>query len=108
MEEAIISPFPVFIKNEWYVPDIAKAVLHSKSCSHIPPDDWWDSTKYDPITHEIFASRIPIHDILLKKKDKALGMLFVNPPVLPWYVGKKAHDYCAFIMIFLTLQSTSI
>jgi hypothetical protein len=108
VEEAIISPFPVFIKNEWYVPDIAKAVLHSKSCSQVPPEDWWDSTKYDPITQEIFASWIPVHDILLKKKDKALGTLFVNPPVLPCYVDKKPHVYCAFIMNVLTLQSTSI
>ena len=116
MEEAIISPFPVFIKNEWYVeqpypaiddPDIAKAVLHSKSCLHVPPDDWRDSTEYDPITQEIFASWIPVHEILLKKKDKALRTFFVSPPILPWYVDKKPHVYCAFIMNFLTLQSTS-
>ena len=67
-----------------------------------------DSTKYDPITQEIFANWIPVHDILRKKKDKALGKLFVNPPVLPWYVAKKPHIYCAFIMNFITLGSTSI
>ena len=57
---------------------------------------------------EIFANWIPVHDILLKKKDKALGKLFVNPPVLPWYVAKNPNGYCAFIMNYSTLQSSSI
>jgi hypothetical protein len=71
------SPNSLSSSKKWYVerpypaiddPDIAKAVLHSKSCSHVSPEDWLDSTKYDPITQEIFASWIPVHDILLKKK----------------------------------------
>jgi hypothetical protein len=116
VEEDIISKFPVFIKNEWYVerpyhviddPNIANAVLHSKSCSHFPPEDWQDSTKYDPITQEIFANWIPFHDILLKKKDKALRKLFVNPPVLPWYAAENQKGSCSFIMNFVTTRSTS-
>jgi hypothetical protein len=64
--------------------------------------------KYDSITQEIFASWIPVHDTLLKMKNKALRTLFVNPPVLPWYVAKNPKGYCAFIMNFLTTRSTRI
>ena len=41
-------------------------------------------------------------------KDKALRILFVNPPILPWYAAENPSGYCAFIMNFLTLRSTSI
>ena len=64
--------------------------------------------KYDPITQEIFASWIHVHDILLKKKDKALCTLVVNPPILPWYVPKNPKGYCVFIMNFLTTRSESL
>ncbi len=37
-----------------------------------------------------------------------MGKLFANPPILPWYVNKKPHGYCAFIMNYSTLQSSSI
>jgi hypothetical protein len=115
-DEDIISKFPIFVKNEWYIerpyhviddPDVAKAVQDSKSCSHVPPEDWQDSTKYNPITQKIFTSWIPVHNILLEKKDKALCTLFVNPPVLPWYAAEHPSGYCAFIMNFLTTRSTS-
>ena len=65
------------------------------------------SMKYDCITHEIFASWIPVHNILLKMKDKALRTLFVNPPVLPWYAAKNLKGYCSFIMNFVTTRSTN-
>ncbi len=65
------------------------------------------STKYDCITHEIFTSWIPVHNILLKMKDKALRTLFVNPPVLPWYAAKNLKGYCSFVMNFVTTRSTN-
>jgi hypothetical protein len=64
--------------------------------------------KYDPITQEIFASWIHVHDILLKKKDKALCTLVVNPPILHWYVPKNPKGYCVFVMNFLTTRSESL
>jgi hypothetical protein len=57
---------------------------------------------------KIFASWIPVHNILLKKKDKALDTLFVNPPVLPWYAAENPNGFCALIMNFLTTRSTSL
>jgi hypothetical protein len=50
---------------------------------------------------------IELDKTMHQMKNKALSSLFVNPPVLPWYLPK-GTDFIAFVMNFITLCESNM
>jgi hypothetical protein len=103
-------PSKVFKPNKWYLerpypgtqedPSVEEAIEKSKLASHIPPVNWYDKSKYNSDVVKIFTAWIEVDETLRQMKDRALNRLFVNPPVLPWYLPE-GIDFIALVMNYV-------
>ena len=74
-------------------------------CSHIPPDDWNTSSRYNPGLVRIYQAYL---DFLDKANIESLrlvpgALLYLVKPVLPWYSPDQSNlRLCALVMHYLT------
>jgi hypothetical protein len=109
-------PSKVFEPNKWYLewpypgtqedPSVEEAVEKSKLASHVPPVNWYGKSKYNSDVVEIFTAWIKVDETLHQMKDRAFNRLFVNPPVLPWYLPE-GTDFIALVMNYVTLHESN-